>query len=111
MTPLNIMHRDADTGPVLHVAGELDYDQAAALRRQVEQLVLTPGQCLTLDLSGLAFCDSTGITALLAARQHAQTAGADVVLAAVPPDLLRVLSIVGLDQIFRLHAGSGTSDA
>ncbi|MEU0008703.1 STAS domain-containing protein [Streptomyces sp. NPDC006314] len=111
MTLLNITHRDAATGPVLYMAGELDYDQAAALSRQVEHLALAPGQCLTLDLSGLEFCDSTGITALLAARQHAQSAGADVVLAAVPPHLLRILTIVGLDQIFNLHAGSDTSDA
>ncbi|MFG2635412.1 STAS domain-containing protein [Streptomyces sp. NPDC048362] len=111
MTPLNITHRDAATGPVLHVAGELDYDQAAALRRQAQLLDLAPGQRLTLDLAGLRFCDSTGITALLAARQHAQAAGADVVLTAVPPALLRVLSIVGLDQIFTVHPGDEAPDA
>ncbi|MFG2356424.1 STAS domain-containing protein [Streptomyces sp. NPDC048521] len=111
MTPLNITRHDAATGPVLHVAGELDYDRAAALRRQVEHLVLAPGQRLTLDLSGLEFCDSTGITALLAARHHAETAGADIVLAAVPPGLLRTLTIVGLDQIFTLHADGDAPEA
>ncbi|WP_328417743.1 STAS domain-containing protein [Streptomyces violaceus] len=61
----------------------MDYDQAPELRRQVDQLPLTPGQCLVLDLSGLECCDSTGITALLAARQHALAAGAGIVLAGV----------------------------
>ncbi|MFD5347866.1 STAS domain-containing protein, partial [Streptomyces anulatus] len=30
-----------------------------------------PGQCLVVDLAGLRFCDSTGISTLLAARRHA----------------------------------------
>lgn len=108
MSPLNITHRHAATGPILHVVGELDYEQAAALSEQVERLFLSPGQNLVIDLSGLEFCDSTGITALLAARQRAQAAGADVVLAAVPANTLRILTIVGLDQIFTIHPGSDT---
>ncbi|GAA2927287.1 MULTISPECIES: STAS domain-containing protein [Streptomyces] len=103
MKTLTISHRDTVTGPVLHVAGEMDYDQAPELRRQVDQLPLTPGQCLVLDLSGLEFCDSTGITALLAARQHALAAGAGIVLAGVPANLRRVLTLVGLDQVFTLR--------
>ncbi|MGC2998050.1 STAS domain-containing protein [Streptomyces sp. G35A] len=106
MTPLNITHRATATGPVLHVTGELDYAQAAALRNRVEHLALRPGQCLVLDLSDLEFCDSTGITALLAARQHTLAADAEIVLAAVPAHLLRVLTIVGLDQVFTLRPGS-----
>ncbi|MFD7770934.1 STAS domain-containing protein [Streptomyces sp. NPDC059787] len=104
MSPLNITHDDTATGPVLHVAGELDYAQAAALRHRAEQLPLAPGQCLAIDLSGLEFCDSTGITALLAARQHAHASGADIALHAVPLNLMRILTLVGLDQIFTIHS-------
>ena len=55
-------------------------------------------QLVVLDLARLEFCDSSGITALIAARNHAVAAGADVALAAVPADTLRVLRIVRLDQ-------------
>ncbi|WP_405550499.1 STAS domain-containing protein [Streptomyces sp. NBC_01171] len=106
MSPLNITHHDAVTGPVLHVAGDLDYAQAIALREQVESFALSPGQNLVIDLSDLEYCDSTGLTVLLAARQRAQTAGADMALAAVPADTLRILNITGLDQIFTIHPGS-----
>ncbi|MEW1914351.1 STAS domain-containing protein [Kitasatospora sp. NPDC085895] len=99
---LNLTLRDASTGPVLHVTGDLDYEQAPALRRHVEQLVLSPAQRLVIDLSGLEFCDSSGITALLAARRHAQTAGADLALAAVPANTLRILAVVGLDRVFTI---------
>ncbi|MVO88682.1 anti-sigma factor antagonist [Streptomyces sp. p1417] len=108
MNPLNITLRDTAAGPVLHVAGELDYAHAATLRQQVDQLVLKPDQWLVIDLSGLEFCDSSGITALLAARQHAHTAGADIALAAVPAKTMRVLTIVGLDRIFTIRPAADT---
>ncbi|MFJ9209906.1 STAS domain-containing protein [Streptomyces sp. NPDC102264] len=108
MSPLNITHRNATTGPVLRVVGELDYAQATILREQTERLVLSPGQNLVIDLSGLEFCDSTGITALLAARQRAQAAGADMTLTAVPANTLRILTMIGLDQVFTIHPNSDT---
>ncbi|MEU3854495.1 STAS domain-containing protein [Streptomyces sp. NPDC029554] len=103
MNPLTIDLHSAANGPVLRVAGDLDFDRAPELRRRIDELALTSGQCLEMDLSGLGFCDSSGITALLAARQHALAAGADIVLAAVPANLMRVLSLVGLDRVFTLR--------
>lgn len=91
------------------MAGELDYAQATTLREQTERLVLSPGQNLVIDLSGLEFCDSTGITALLAARQRAQAAGADMTLTAVPAHTLRILTMIGLDQVFTIRPNSDTA--
>ncbi|MGK5641714.1 STAS domain-containing protein [Streptomyces sp. URMC 126] len=105
MSLLHITHRDTAAGPVLHVAGDLDYERAPALRRQVAGLALRPDQCLVVDLSGLEFCDSTGITALLAARQHALAAGAGIALSSVPANTLRVLRVVGLDRVFTIREG------
>ncbi|MER6401804.1 MULTISPECIES: STAS domain-containing protein [unclassified Kitasatospora] len=102
MNPLNITHRDAPTGPALQVVGDLDYEHAPTLRARVEYLALRPGQCLVIDLSGVEFCDSSGITALLAARRHTQAAGAELTLTAVPENTLRILAITGLTQIFTI---------
>ncbi|WP_030776032.1 STAS domain-containing protein [Streptomyces sp. NRRL S-920] len=106
MSPLNIIRRDAETGPVLHVAGALDYQQAASLREQVEALALSAGQSLVIDLSGLEFCDSSGITALLAARRRAHTTGADLALVDVPANTLRILTVAGLDQVFTIRSST-----
>ncbi|MFE9680514.1 STAS domain-containing protein [Streptomyces sp. NPDC002701] len=103
-SPLNITRSDTAAGPVLHVSGDLDYEHAAGLRECLERLVLHPGQSLLLDLSRLEFCDSTGISVLLAARQRAQGAGAEAVLVDVPADTLRILRIVGLDQVFTFRS-------
>ncbi|MFH8800837.1 STAS domain-containing protein [Streptomyces sp. NPDC017936] len=106
MSPLKITTRDAATGPVLQVVGDLDYTHASELRDLLPALALQPGQRLVLDLAGMAFCDSSGLTALIAARNHAEAARADIALAAVPAPTLRVLRIVGLDQVFPLHPDS-----
>ncbi|MER5716536.1 STAS domain-containing protein [Streptomyces sp. NPDC002132] len=106
MSPLKITTRDAATGPVLEISGELDYANAAGLRDLLPTLTLRAGQRLVVDLGGMEFCDSSGISALIAARNHAEAARADIALAAVPANTLRVLRIVGLDQVFSLHPDS-----
>lgn len=52
------------------------------------------------------FCDSSGITALIAARNRAQDAHAAVALAAVPASTLRILRVAGLDLVFPLYTDS-----
>ncbi|MEU3838794.1 STAS domain-containing protein [Streptomyces sp. NPDC028635] len=106
MSPLKITTRDAATGPVLEIFGELDYVTAGDLRDLIPTITLRPGQCLVLDLRGMEFCDSSGLTALIAAHHHAEAAQADFALAAVPAHTLRTLRIVGLDQVFAIHPDS-----
>ncbi|MFE1028993.1 STAS domain-containing protein [Streptomyces sp. NPDC058818] len=106
MNPLKTTTRHAPTGPVLEISGDLDYTTATELRELITTLTLHPGQRLVLDLAGLEFCDSSGITALIVAHNHAHTAHADIALAAVPDHTLRVLRMVGLDQVFPLHPNS-----
>ncbi|MEV1088937.1 STAS domain-containing protein [Streptomyces microflavus] len=103
MNPLTITSRDAATGPVLEITGDLDHGTAPELRKAVDRLTLAAGQLLILDLTGLVFCDSSGITALLAARNLATEQGGGIALAAVPANTARILSIVGLDRVFTIH--------
>jgi anti-sigma B factor antagonist len=94
-------------GSVLAVAGDMDHTSTEQFRTAVDAVALQPGRPLFIDLAGLTFCDSTGITALIAAHNHAQTQGADIVLTAVPDSTLRMLQFVGLDQFFRIQATPG----
>ncbi len=96
-------------GPVLEIFGELDYDNASKLRELIPTIALRPGQRFILDLGGMEFCDSSGLSALIAAHNHAHAAQADIALAAVPAHTLRTLRIVGLDQIFPIHPETDTA--
>ncbi|MFF0312230.1 STAS domain-containing protein [Streptosporangium sp. NPDC004379] len=103
MNGLTVGVRAFPDGTVLEVAGDLDFATVGGFHDVLPRLVLRPGQRLVIDLSGLTFCDSTGITAFLAARNVALEAGADVALAAVPAPTLRVLGVIGLDQVLTVH--------
>ncbi|MFX4293519.1 STAS domain-containing protein [Streptomyces bohaiensis] len=103
MKPLTIAPVDAASGPVLEVGGELDYATAPALRAAVKELQPGVGQLLLLDLGNLTFCDSSGIAVFVAALNHAAAHGAELALAAVPPQTVRVLSVTGLAQVLAMH--------
>jgi anti-sigma B factor antagonist len=100
---LTVTTRTTSAGPVLELTGELDHHSAAQVRDVLLDLRVQPGQQLIIDLAGLTFCDSSGITVLIAARNHALTARAGIALAAVPDRVVRIFRIVGLDQVFPTH--------
>jgi len=109
MRPLTITTRAAATGPVLKIIGDLDYETAPELRKAVDGLSIAVGQLLVLDLAGLDFCDSSGISALISARNLAIGQGGIIALAAVPANMLRILGIVGLDQVFTILPDATTT--
>ncbi|MEV5438375.1 STAS domain-containing protein [Streptomyces sp. NPDC052682] len=77
---------------------------AAELRQVAREVLLPPGRLLLVDLSGMRFCDSSGLTALLALRNQALAAHAGFALAAVPDKTARILRMTGLDQVFDMFA-------
>ncbi|MFE8948859.1 STAS domain-containing protein [Streptomyces sp. NPDC007856] len=56
-----------------------------------------------MDLSGVTFCDSGDLNALLAAHRIAASNGTALALACVPPVLRRVLEMTGVDQLPAVH--------
>ncbi|WP_406130683.1 STAS domain-containing protein [Streptomyces sp. NBC_00989] len=111
MTQLAIRTRTTPAGPVVELTGELDYDSYTQVRELLPGLALSDGQQLVVDLAGVTFCDSSGITALLAARNHALAARAGIALAAVPDHISRIFHMVGLDQVFTTHSTAQEAEA
>ncbi|MBT3150138.1 STAS domain-containing protein [Streptomyces sp. CHD11] len=103
MTALTLSTRTATSGPVIELTGDLDHDSAPQVRAALPHLDLRPGQHLIVDLDALTFCDSSGITVLIAARNYAHQRGAGIALAAVPDRVRRVFRIVGLDEVFATY--------
>ncbi|MFF3772090.1 STAS domain-containing protein [Streptomyces sp. NPDC004288] len=91
---------DASGARVLVVRGDLDYHSAPVLSGALEEQGFAPGARYVIDLSGLKYCDSTGITVMVTAYQRASAAGSRLELAGVGDDLARVFRIMGLDQVF-----------
>ncbi|MET9364506.1 STAS domain-containing protein [Streptomyces sp. NPDC006632] len=93
-------HTHARGARVVVVAGELDHHTAPELSRVIQATAFDAGVPVLIDLSDLAYCDSTGITVLIGADRRARDAGTPLSVVGVPDDLMHVFRIIGLDQLF-----------
>ena len=67
---------------------------------------LTEGDDVIVDLGGLTFIDSTGMGALVWARNRTQRHGRDIRLRNPQRAVAKTLSVTGLDQVFVIeHEG------
>ncbi len=84
----------------LVVAGDLDYVQADHVNRVLaDGLAAHPGlRAVRLDCSGIDFCDSYGLSALLVARRTVTAAGARLHLEEIRPRLEHLLRITGAHE-------------
>jgi anti-sigma B factor antagonist len=83
--------------------GELDVTDAASAA--VALIALAARDCeIIVDLAGLEFIDSSGLAALVLARRHARQAGGDLLLAAPQKQVLRLLTLTRLVEVFGVHA-------
>ncbi|MEU4806157.1 STAS domain-containing protein [Actinosynnema sp. NPDC023587] len=102
------LDRPAPGLTVLRAAGELDLHTVPRLLEALDGAAFDAE--LVIDLAGLGYCDSTGITALITTHQRAQAAGGTLELAGVTPELMRVFHIAGLDQLFSFRPGVDQAD-
>lgn len=95
--------RQADgAGPCLiTVSGELDYHTGPQLRACLDDAPCQSG--LVLDLCGITYCDSTGVSVLVHAYRRTEAAGTMLALAGAAPDIFRLLTFTGLDRLFRSY--------
>jgi anti-anti-sigma factor len=56
-----------------------------------------------VDMTTTTFIDSAGVTALVRASRRAAASEATVRLAATSPSVLRVLNLVGIDQLIEVY--------
>ncbi len=88
----------------LRVRGPLDAGTVPGVLEEIRGLTLQRGQLLVVHLAEVSFCDSSGISALIAVRNVATAASGAVALVAVPPALVRTLGAIGLGDLFPVHA-------
>jgi anti-sigma B factor antagonist len=83
--------------------GEFDVTDAVSVAAALAALA-TRDAAIVVDLAGLEFIDSSGLAALAHARTQARRAGGDLLLASPQQQVLRILSITRLTDVFSVHA-------
>ncbi len=96
---LNGHVRDCHDGTlIVKVQGELDLVTADGLYRRGRAAIARKAKLLLLDLTGVSFCDSRGLSAFVRIANDADAVGCRYGLIAPQPVVAKVLRITGLDQ-------------
>ncbi|MFJ7152492.1 STAS domain-containing protein [Streptomyces sp. NPDC100445] len=94
----------SDRVAVVAVTGDVDLHTAPALRTYALTLVEQGAAHLVLDLAGVDFVDSTGLSTFLVLLRVAQDAGGSLHLADVPDRLMRMVTMTGISELLPVHA-------
>jgi anti-sigma B factor antagonist len=100
---------NTDDSVVVTVRGNLDIDSAPVLTTTLDQVLERPVPRVVVDLSGVEFCDSTGLSAFVIGHNQAAAAGGWLRIAAPTAWMSRLLDTIGLTG--RLEVYPGVADA
>jgi anti-sigma B factor antagonist len=98
-----------DDSVVVTLRGDLDLDTAAVLTTALDGVLDRPAPCVVVDLSGVEFCDSIGLSAFVVGHRRAVATGGWLRLAAPSDWMRRLLGTVGVSS--RLDIYPGVADA
>jgi anti-sigma B factor antagonist len=88
---------------VLTVGGEVDLNTAPQLKERINGLIAQGHSNLVVDLEGVEFMDSTGLSALVSGLMRTSEAGGEMAVVCTRPQVLRLLGLTGLDQVLSVH--------
>ena len=102
MPTLEISSNQLPDATVLRPQGEIDLARSPELRTRLKQEVDAKPKRLVVDLSGVAYMDSSGVATLVEAFTRARAAGTKLVLAGLQPKVKSIFTISRLDTVFAI---------
>jgi anti-anti-sigma factor len=96
--------RRSDGYAIVTISGEIDIARAPALREQLIGLLRPGASRLVVNLSGVTFCDASGLAVLVGVARRVGLLGGVLRLAAPTPLVSTVLRLTGLDSRFEIFA-------
>jgi anti-sigma B factor antagonist len=97
------LHVDQQPGrTVLRVGGDLDIATAPRFLREIDRHL--DDEALVVDLTGVEFIDSSGLSALIRITKHRATAGGEFEIISPAPLAAKAFEITGLDQVLPLRS-------
>jgi anti-sigma B factor antagonist len=90
--------------PVVKVSGEVDIQSSPVLEERLAWVLDQGHSSVVVDLGEVTFLDSTGLSVLISGLRHCQTAGGELRLVSLRPNVRKVLEITGLTDAFQVGA-------
>ena len=108
LVELDVSSRFHDDHTLVTIRGEIDLYTAPRLHSELAALLADglPAR-VVIDMSGVEFCDSTGMNVLLSCLRRARERGGELQIAAPKPAVRKILQVTGLDSVFTLVEDPG----
>ncbi|HEY1538897.1 MAG TPA: STAS domain-containing protein [Solirubrobacteraceae bacterium] len=97
--------RSAGGAHVVSISGEIHMTTAPDLSEHLTRTIDAGNTALVLDLSGVEFIDSTGLSVLLTALRRLSQSDGSLALVCANPTVLRLFHVTSLDNTFAIFAG------
>ena len=90
---------------VVRVTGEVDMSHEEELRGELRKAVAADARGIVVDLTECEFIDSSGVRALLLSREatHSSEGSEHLAVAASSEQILRILSVMGIDHVIPIR--------
>ena len=90
---------------MVRIVGELDISHEDEVRSALRSAVDADGDGIIVDLTECEFIDSSGVRALLLGYEAQREDGSDDLLAVAADgeQILRILSVMGVDKVIPVH--------
>ncbi len=99
-----ITDREFVTGSVVVVLpDEIDFVNAEPVGELLGAAIVPGVAVVVADLTVTSFCDCAGVNSLIRASRRASARHAELRLAVRSPAVLRVLELIGADQVLRVY--------
>ena len=99
-TPFDLSVVEDSGAVVITVSGELDLATAPRLREACTKAVQSGAETVRIDVGGLTFLDSSGLSVLVETHRELEARHASLVLHQVGERTRRVLDVAGLGDFF-----------
>lgn len=106
---IEIRDRQVNQVTVLTLTGSIDALTAPKITEYIQGLIARGQTRLIADFGGVDYTSSAGLRVLLGAIKETRTQSGDLRLAAVQPDVLKVLSLSGFTNIMKIFADLETA--
>lgn len=91
---------------VAYIKGEVDHHNAKSARESLDKIIESSQPIrFALDLSGVTFCDSSGLGLVMGRMKKCASVGSTMVVKNPSVAAYKILEIAGMDKIIKIERG------
>jgi anti-sigma B factor antagonist len=101
---LSILENAAASGQCVFVlSGRINATSAPDLKHRIKDVVAAGQTRLVMDMAGVSFIDSSGLSALISGLRCAREAGGSFRIASLHDQAYAVVKLMNMDRVFEIY--------